>query len=119
MKKRKSRSKKGGSMYCGICKQTFDGENARKNLFYHCFNVHPNNESECYKTISGVTPSEIEELRDDVAMFDLGGGRRKKRRRKTKRKRRKKLFKKKFSKKRKRRKTRRKRKNRKRRKTRR
>ena len=81
MKKRKSRSKKGGSMYCGICKQTFDGENARKNLFYHCFNVHPNNESGCYSTIDGVSPHEIQDLKDDVSMFNLGGGRRKKKRR--------------------------------------
>ena len=48
---RKSRIKRGGSMYCGICGMTFEGEGAKDRLLEHCLYVHSKDPNKCSGTI--------------------------------------------------------------------
>ena len=57
---KKSRSKRGGSMLCGICHMTFDGEGAKDRLLEHCLHVHSKDPNKCSGTIPyNFSPREI------------------------------------------------------------
>ena len=49
--RKKSRSKRGGSMLCGVCGATFDGPGAKDRLLEHCLHVHSKDPNKCSGTI--------------------------------------------------------------------